>query len=210
MNCLNFENRKSYINYVSSLSYKDLILEKESILNLFKIIEKEHWRIRKYIDNEITPTLKAIIKNRNITKAYQDFKTSLLKYFDKFMKEKEFLTDILSSYSYANETHEESNKDALIKIINGTYDRLFRGDDEGLYERCCYLVNSIILDTADLMYNLYNVCLLSENELKADSTYPKVFYNKKFTFNNDFKNYAKLYLKQIHAYVMFELKMFPF
>lgn len=198
MNCFNFNNKQSYMDYVQSLSDGDIILQRKLISNLLDDLKSKYHDVKLNIELTVIPTLKAIIKKRNISEGNEYFKQVLEDFFDMHLCDKEYLKN-LKDYSNSVRDDSEYSREDSIQIIENTYNQITSEDESGVYDKCLSLLNLVINQSAIVMYRLYNVALLNEEELKPFLTAPKVLFGGLDENGNpDLKYTVKRYLYQIN------------
>lgn len=117
--------------------------------------------------------------------------------------DKEYLKN-LNDYSNSVRDDSEYSREDSIQIIENTYNQITSEDESGLYDKCLSLLNLIINQSAIVMYRLYNVALLNEEESKPFLTAPKVLFgglNEKG--EPDFKYSVRRYMYQIQFDIKF-------
>lgn len=197
MNCFNFNNKQSYMDYVQSLSDGDIILQRKLMSNLLDELKSRYHDVKLNIELTVIPTLKAIIRKRNISEGNEYFKQVLEDFFDMHSCDKEYLKN-LKNYSNSVRGDSEYSREDSIQIIENTYNQITSEDESGVYDKCLSLLNLVINQSAIVMYRLYNVALLNEEELKPFLTAPKVLFGGLDENGNpDLKYTVKKYLYQI-------------
>ena len=185
------------MDYVQSLSNEDLSLQRKLMLNLLGKTESRYNGMKTDIELTVVPTLKAIIREKNISWANNRFQQVLEEFFNVFMLDKNFF-DHLKEYSDTTRDDSECSREESIKIIEDTYNKLISEDESGCYNKGLSLANLIINQSAIVMYRLYNVALLNEAELKPFLSAPKVLFGGlKENGEPDLKYTVKRYLYQI-------------
>ena len=203
MNCFNFNNKQSYMDYVQSLSDGDIILQRKLMSNLLDELKSRYHDVKLNIELTVIPTLKAIIRKRNISEGNEYFKQVLEDFFDMHSCDKEYLKN-LKNYSNSVCDDSEYSREDSIQIIENTYNQITSEDESGVYDKCLSLLNLIINQSAIVMYRLYNVALLNEEELKPFLTAPKVLFgglNEKG--EPDLKYSVRRYMYQIKFDIKF-------
>lgn len=203
MNCFNFNNKQSYMDYVQSLSDGDIILQRKLMSNLLDDLKSRYHDVKLNIELTVIPTLKAIIRKRNIYEGNEYFKQVLEDFFDMHLCDKEYLKN-LKDYSNSVRDDSEYSREDSIQIIENTYNQITSEDESGVYDKCLSLLNLIINQSAIVMYRLYNVALLDEEELKPFLTAPKVLFgglNEKG--EPDLKYSIRRYMYQIQFDIKF-------
>lgn len=203
MNCFNFNNKQSYMDYVQSLSDGDIILQRKLMSNLLDDLKSRYHDVKLNIELTVIPTLKAIIRKRNISEGNEYFKQVLEDFFDMHLCDKEYLKN-LKDYSNSVRDDSEYSREDSIQIIENTYNQITSEDESGVYDKCLSLLNLIINQSAIVMYRLYNVSLLNEEELKPFLTAPKVLFgglNEKG--EPDLKYSVRRYMYQIQFDIKF-------
>ena len=203
MNCFSFNNKQSYMDYVQSLSDGDIILQRKLMSNLLDDLKSRYHDVKLNIELTVIPTLKAIIRKRNISEGNEYFKQVLEDFFDMHLCDKEYLKN-LNDYSNSVRDDSEYSREDSIQIIENTYNQITSEDESGVYDKCLSLLNLIINQSAIVMYRLYNVALLSEEELKPFLTAPKVLFgglNEKG--EPDLKYSVRRYMYQIQFDIKF-------
>ena len=198
MNCFNFNNKQAYMDYVQSLSDGEIILQRKLMSNLFEKIQSEYNYIKTDIEIAVIPFLRKIINTKDISKANECFKKALEHNFNNFLRYKTTISCNLNEYSDSVRDDSEHSREDSIQIIENTYNQITSEDENGVYDKCLSLLNLIINQSAIVMYRLYNVALLNEEELRPFLTAPKVLFgglNEKG--EPDLKYSVKRYLYQI-------------
>ena len=186
------------MDYVQSLSDGDIILQRKLISNLLDDLKSKYHDVKLNIELTVIPTLKAIIKKRNISEGNEYFKQVLEDFFDMHLCDKEYLKN-LKDYSNSVRDDSEYSREDSIQIIENTYNQITSEDESGVYDKCLSLLNLVINQSAIVMYRLYNVALLNEEELKPFLTAPKVLFGGLDENGNpDLKYTVKRYLYQIN------------
>ena len=197
MNLFNFNNKQSYMDYVQTLSNEDLSLQRKLMLNLLGKTESRYNGMKTDIELTVVPALKAIIRGNNMSWANNRFQQVLEEFFNVFMLDKNFF-DHLKEYSNITRDDSECSREESIKIIEDTYNKLISEDESGCYNKGLSLAKLIINQSAIVMYRLYNVALLNEEELKSFLSAPKVLFGGlKENGEPDLKYTVKRYLYQI-------------
>lgn len=197
MNCFNFNNKQSYMDYVQSLTDGDIILQRKLMSNLLDDLKSRYHDVKLNIELTVIPTLKAIIRKRNISEGNEYFKQVLEDFFDMHLCDKEYLKN-LKDYSNSVRDDSEYSREDSIQIIENTYNQITSEDESGVYDKCLSLLNLVINQSAIVMYRLYNVALLNEEELKPFLSAPKVLFGGLDENGNpDLKYTVKRYLYQI-------------
>ena len=203
MNCFNFNNKQSYMDYVQSLTDGDIILQRKLMSNLLDDLKSRYHDVKLNIELTVIPTLKAIIRKRNISEGNEYFKQVLEDFFDMHLCDKEYLKN-LKDYSNSVRDDSEYSREDSIQIIENTYNQITSEDESGVYDKCLSLLNLIINQSAIVMYRLYRVALLDEEELKPFLTAPKVLFgglNEKG--EPDLKYSVRRYMYQIQFDIKF-------
>ena len=203
MNCFNFNNKQSYMDYVQSLTDGDIILQRKLMSNLLDDLKSRYHDVKLNIELTVIPTLKAIIRKRNISEGNVYFKQVLKDFFDMHLCDKEYLKN-LKDYSNSVRDDSEYSREDSIQIIENTYNQITSEDESGVYDKCLSLLNLIINQSAIVMYRLYRVALLDEEELKPFLTVPKVLFgglNEKG--EPDLKYSVRRYIYQIQFDIKF-------
>ena len=203
MNCFNFNNKQSYMDYVQSLSDGDIILQRKLMSNLLDDLKSKYHDVKLYIELNVIPTLKVIIRKRNISIGNEYFKQALEDFFDMYLCDLEYLKS-LKNYSYYVRDDSEYSREDSVQIIENTYNQITSEDGSGVYDKCLSLLNLLINQSAIVMYKLYNVALLNEEELKPFLTAPKFLFgglNEKG--EPDLKYSVRKYIYQIQYFIKF-------
>lgn len=191
------------MDYVQSLSDGDIILQRKLMSNLLDDLKSRYHDVKLNIELTVIPTLKAIIRKRNISQGNEYFKQVLEDFFDMHLCDKEYLKN-LKDYSNSVRDDSEYSREDSIQIIENTYNQITSEDESGVYDKCLSLLNLIINQSAIVMYRLYNVSLLNEEELKPFLTAPKVLFgglNEKG--EPDLKYSVRRYMYQIQFDIKF-------
>ena len=198
MNLFNFNNKQSYMDFVQTLSDEELNLQRKLMLNLLDKIESRYHDIKLNIELTVIPSLKSALRMKNVSKANEYFKQLLKDFFDMHMCEKEFFTVYLKTFSDCSRDDSNFNREDSIKLIDETFDKITSEDESGCYDKSLSLSNLIINQSAIVMYRLYNVALLNEEELKPFLSAPKVLFGGlNENGEPDLKYTVKRYLYQI-------------
>lgn len=185
------------MDFVQSLSDRDIILQRKLMSNLLDDLKSRYHDVKSNIELTVIPTLKAIIRKRNISEGNEYFKQVLEDFFDLHLCDKEYLKN-LKDYSNSVRDDFEYSREDSIQIIKNTYNQITSEDESGVYDKCLSLLNLIINQSAIVMYRLYNVALLNEEELKPFLSAPKVLFGGLDENGNpDLKYTVKRYLYQI-------------
>ena len=203
MNCFNFNNKQSYMDYVQSLSDGDIILQRKLMSNLLDDLKSKYHNVKLNIELTVIPTFKAIIRKRNVSEGNERFKQVLEDLFHMHSCDLEYLKS-LKNYSNSVRDDSEYSREDSIQIIKNTYNQITSEDRSGVYDKCLYLLNLIINQSAVVMYKLYNVALLNEEELKQFLTAPKFLFgglNEKG--EPDLKYSVRKYIYQIQYFIKF-------
>lgn len=204
MNCFNFNNKQSYMDYVQSLSDGEIILQRKLMSNLLEKIQFEYNYIKTDIEIAVIPFLRKIINTKDISKANECFKKALEHNFNNFLRYKTTISCDLNEYSNSVRDDSEYSREDSIQNIENTYNQITSEDESGVYDNCLSLLNLIINQSAIVMYRLYNVALLNEEELKPFLTAPKVLFgglNEKG--EPDLKYSVRRYMYQIQFDIKF-------
>ena len=204
MNLFNFNNKQSYMDFVQTLSDEELNLQRKLMLNLLDKIESRYHDIKLNIELTVIPSLKSALRMKNVSKANEYFKQLLKDFFDMHMCEKEFFTVYLKTFSDCSRDDSNFNREDSIKLIDETFDKITSEDESGCYDKSLSLSNLIINQSAIVMYRLYNVALLNEEELKPFLSAPKVLFgglNEKG--EPDLKYSVRRYMYQIQFDIKF-------
>ena len=186
------------MDYVQTLSDEELNLQRKLMLNLLDKIESRYHGIKLNIELTVIPSLKSALRMKNVSKANEYFKQLLEDFFDMYMCEKEFFIVYLKPFSDCSRDDSNLNRDDSIKLIDETFDKITSEDENGCYDKSLSLSNLIINQSAIVMYRLYNVALLNEEELKPFLSAPKVLFGGlNENGEPDFKYTIKRYLYQI-------------
>lgn len=191
------------MDYVQSLSEGDIILQRKLMSNLLDDLKSKYYDVKLNIELTVIPTLKAIIRKRNISKGNEYFKQVLDDLFHMHSCDLEYLKS-LKNYSNSVRDDSEYSKEDSIQIIENTYNQITSEDGSGVYDKCLSLLNLIINQSAVVMYRLYNVALLNEEELKPFLTAPKFLFgglNEKG--EPDLKYSVRKYIYQIQFFIKF-------
>ena len=204
MNCFNFNNKQSYMDHVQSLSNGEIILQRKLMSNLLEKIQSEYNYIKTDIEIAVIPFLRKIINTKDISKANEYFKKALEHNFNNFLRYKTTVSCDLNEYSNSARDDSEHSREDSIQIIEDTYNQITSEDESGVYDKCLSLLNLIINQSAIVMYRLYHVALLDEEELKPFLTAPKVLFgglNEKG--EPDLKYSVRRYMYQIQFDIKF-------
>ena len=186
------------MDYVQTLSDEELNLQRKLMLNLLEKVESRYHDIKLNIELTVIPSLKSALRMKNDSKANEYFKQLLEDFFDMHMCEKEFFTTYLKPFSDCNRDDSNLNRDDSIKLIDETFDKIASEDESGCYDKGLSLANLIINQSAIVMYRLYNVALLNEEELKPFLSAPKIIFGGlNENGEPDLKYTVKRYLYQI-------------
>lgn len=191
------------MDYVQSLSDGDIILQRKLMSNLLDDLKSRYHDVKLNIELTVIPTLKAIIRKRNISEGNEYFKQVLEDFFDMHLCDKEYLKN-LKDYSNSVRDDFEYSREDSIQIIENTYNQITSEDESGVYDKYLSLLNLIINQSAIVMYRLYHVALLDEEELKPFLTAPKVLFgglNEKG--EPDLKYSVRRYMYQIQFDIKF-------
>ena len=191
------------MDYVQSLSDGDIILQRKLMSNLLDNLKSKYHDVKLNIELTVIPTLKAIIRKRNVSEGNEHFKQVLEDLFHMHSCDLEYLKS-LKNYSNSVRDDSEYSREDSIQIIKNTYNQITSEDRSGVYDKCLYLLNLIINQSAVVMYKLYNVALLNEEELKPFLTAPKFLFgglNEKG--EPDLKYSVRKYIYQIQFFVKF-------
>ncbi len=202
-NCFNFNNKQSYMDYIQTLSDEDIILQRKLMSNLLDDIQSRYHDIKSNIELNIIPTLKKIIRKRNISEGNECFKQILEDSFNMSIRDEDYLKSL---NSYSNFIRDDANcsRDESIQIIENTYNQITSEDKSGVYDKCLSLVTLIINQSAIYMYKLYNVALLNEEGLKPFLAAPKNFFGGlNDNGEPDLKYSVRKYMYQIQFDVKF-------
>ena len=203
MNCFNFNNKQSYMDYVQSLSDGDIILQRKLMSNLLDDLKSKYNDLKLYIELNVIPTLKVINRKRNVSEGNEYFKQALEDFFDMYLCDEEYLK-ILKDYSYSVRDDSEYSREDSVQIIENTYNQITSEDGSGIYDKCLSLLNLLINQSAIVMYKLYNVALLNEEELKPFLTSPKfLFGGLNDKGEPDLKYSVRKYIYQIQFFIKF-------
>ena len=182
---------------VQSLSDEDVILQRKLMSNLLDDLKSRYHDVKLNIELTVIPTLKAVIRKRNISEGNEYFKQVLEDFFDMHSCDKEYLKN-LKNYSNSVRADSDYSREESIQIIENAYNQITSEDESGVYDKCLSLLNLIINQSAIVMYRLYNVALLNEEELKPFLSAPKVLFSGLDENGNpDLKYTVKRYLYQI-------------
>ena len=185
------------MDYVQSLTDGDIILQRKLMSNLLDDLKSRYHDVKLNIELTVIPTLKAIIRKRNISEGNEYFKQVLEDFFDMHLCDKEYLKN-LKDYSNSVRDDSEYSREDSIQIIENTYNQITSEDESGVYDKCLSLLNLVINQSAIVMYRLYNVALLDEEELKPFLSAPKVLFGGLDENGNpDLKYTVKRYLYQM-------------
>lgn len=69
MNCFNFESKQAYMDYVRTLSDEEIVHQRKLMSNLLDDIKYKCENAKLNIEAIIIPSLKALIKKRNISES---------------------------------------------------------------------------------------------------------------------------------------------
>lgn len=191
------------MDYVQSLSDGDIILQRKLMSNLLDDLKSKYHDVKLYIELNVIPTLKVIIRKRNISIGNEYFKQALEDFFDMYLCDLEYLKS-LKNYSYYVRDDSEYSREDSVQIIENTYNQITSEDGSGVYDKCLSLLNLLINQSAIVMYKLYNVALLNEEELKPFLTAPKFLFgglNEKG--EPDLKYSVRKYIYQIQYFIKF-------
>lgn len=203
MNCFNFNNKQSYMGYVQSLSDGDIILQRKLMSNLLNDLKSKYHDVKLNIELTVIPTLKAINRKRNVSIGNEYFKHALEDFFHMYLCDLEYLKS-LKNYSNSVRDDSEYSRENSVQIIENTYNQITFEDGSGVYDKCLSLLNLLINQSAIVMYILYNVALLNEEELKPFLTSPKFLFgglNEKG--EPDLKYSVRKYIYQIQFFIKF-------
>ncbi len=191
------------MDYVQSLSDGDIILQRKLMSNLLDDLKSKYYDIKLNIELSVIPTLKSIARKRSLSAGNLYFKQALENFFSMHSCDKEYLKS-LKNYSNSARDDSEYSKEDSIQIIENTYNQITSEDESGVYDKCLSLLNLIINQSAIVMYRLYNVALLDEEELRPFLTAPKVLFgglNEKG--EPDLKYSVRRYMYQIQFDIKF-------
>lgn len=203
MNCFSFDNKQSFMDYVQSLSDGDIILQRKLMSNLLDDLKSKYHDVKLNIELTVIPTLKAINRKRKISIGNEYFKQALEDFFHMYLCDLEYLKS-LKNYSNSVRDDSEYSRENSVQIIENTYNQITSEDGSGVYDKCLSLLNLLINQSAIVMYRLYNVALLNEEELKPFLTAPKFLFgglNEKG--EPDLKYSVRKYIYQIQFFIKF-------
>ena len=191
------------MDYVQSLSDGDIILQRKLMSNLLDDLKFKYNDLKLNIELNVIPTLKIINRKRNVSEGNEYFKQALEDFFDMYLCDEEYLQS-LKNYSYSVSDDSEYSREDSVQIIENTYNQITSEDGSGVYDKCLSLLNLLINQSAIVMYKLYNVALLNEEELKPFLTAPKFLFgglNEKG--EPDLKYSVRKYIYQIQYFIKF-------
>lgn len=191
------------MDYVQSLSDGDIILQRKLMSNLLDDLKSKYNDLKLYIELNVIPTLKVINRKRNVSEGNEYFKQALEDFFDMYLCDEEYLQS-LKNYSYSVSDDSEYSREDSVQIIENTYNQITSEDGSGIYDKCLSLLNLLINQSAIVMYKLYNVALLNEEELKPFLTAPKFLFgglNEKG--EPDLKYSVRKYIYQVQFFIKF-------
>lgn len=90
MNFFNFNNKQSCVDFVQSLSNEDIILQRKLISNPSDDLKFRYHDVKPNIELTIVPTLKTIVRKRNISEGNQYFKKALQDFFNMYSCDREY------------------------------------------------------------------------------------------------------------------------
>lgn len=90
MNFFNFNNKQSCVDFVQSLSNEDIILQRKLISNSSDDLKFRYHDVKPNIELTIVPTLKTIVRKRNISEGNQYFKKALQDFFNMYSCDREY------------------------------------------------------------------------------------------------------------------------
>ncbi len=93
MNCFNFESKQAYMDYVRTLSDEEIVRQRKLMSNLLDDIKYKCENAKLNIEAIIIPSLKALIKKRNISESNEKFKQLLKEFFNTISIDKDYLED---------------------------------------------------------------------------------------------------------------------
>lgn len=93
MNCFNFESKQAYMDYVRTLSDEEIVHQRKLMSNLLDDIKYKCENAKLNIEAIIIPSLKALIKKRNISESNEKFKQLLKEFFNTISIDKDYLED---------------------------------------------------------------------------------------------------------------------
>ena len=180
MNCFDFDDKQSYMDYVQSLSDENIFLQRKLICNLLDDIQTRYQNLRLYIESNVIPTLERTKKKTNTREANDVFKETLINIVNIHLNDRDSL---MSLDNYSNTIRDDSNysREESIQIIEDTYSKITTEDEKGVCDKYGYLLNITINHSAIVLYKLYNVALLDEEKLKPYLDASKVLFGG---FNN--------------------------
>ena len=188
---------------VGIISDGDIILQRKLISNLLDDLKSKYHDVKLNIELTVIPTLKAINRKRNISIGNEYFKQALEDFFHMYLCDLEYLKS-LKNYSNSVRDDSEYSRENSVQIIENTYNQITSEDGSGVYDKCLSLLNLLINQSAIVMYILYNVALLNEEELKPFLTSPKFLFgglNEKG--EPDLKYSVRKYIYQIQFFIKF-------
>ncbi len=77
MNCFNFESKQAYMDYVRTLSDEEIVHQRKLMSNLLDDIKYKCENAKLNIEAIIIPSLKALIKKRNISESKEKLNVSV-------------------------------------------------------------------------------------------------------------------------------------
>lgn len=201
MNCFNFESKQAYMDYVRTLSDEEIVHQRKLMSNLLDDIKYKYKNAKLNIEAIIIPSLKALIKKRNISESNEKFKQLLKEFFNTISIDKDYLED---SNNYFNFIRDEPiySKEESIKIIENTYNQITTEDGKGAYDKFLSLVTLNFNHTAIVAYRLFNVALIDEEKLKPFLDAPKVLYGG---LNSKSEQHIKYSIRRFMFQIQFNL-----
>ena len=105
MNCFDFDDKQSYMDYVQSLSDENIFLQRKLICNLLDDIQTRYQNLRLYIESNVIPTLERTKKKTNTREANDVFKETLINIVNIHLNDRDSL---MSLDNYSNTFRDDS------------------------------------------------------------------------------------------------------
>ena len=203
MNCLKFENKQSFMDFVQSLSDEEIILQRKFISNLLETIKYDYNMFRSNLYSTFIFKANKVLSLNDKSSFCYAFKKILKNTFTYCRGTLDSLNKYESLDDSSYEDYCEFDSKESIKDINDNYD-LIKSDENGYLNKLESLSTMVMNISAVMLYKLYNVAFVNKDYLEKLSSSPKVIFGG-FDNNNqpDYEYTLKKYVERIISSIDF-------
>ncbi len=203
MNCFKFDDKKSYLQAVKSLSNKNIELERLSISNLLAHIQYEYNTFRSNLFVNYISKACDLVNSNNESLIKVQFKTLLIDCINDATK----FTERFKQYKEYNESNnylpiEPPSTEIALQMIVNDYDRITNSNETGYLDMLKSIANFSIAYSNIVLHKLYNVTLVNTDAIcTLEDSFNFYFGGPNDTGKIDYKYSVERFWRSIDSYI---------